>query len=141
MGAVHVCASPQSAFFRLNCVGNHSSHGCALRRVKAGYQEKRRHGMLSNWTEALEIAVSDHAGDLLSQKTERAQFRINRCFITTKDRTAPGRIAGIGRGSGPDLERHTADKSDEMDRQRLHPFGSIGRFMDLPPLPLVENFP
>ena len=40
-----------------------------------------------------------------------------------------------------DLERHTPDKSDEMDRQRLHPFISIGRLMDLPPTPLVENFP
>jgi hypothetical protein len=28
-----------------------------------------------------------------------------------------------------------------MDRQRLHPFGSIGRLVDVLPLPLVENFP
>ena len=40
-----------------------------------------------------------------------------------------------------DLERHTPDKSDEIDRQRLHPFGSIGRLVDVLPLPLVENFP
>jgi hypothetical protein len=40
-----------------------------------------------------------------------------------------------------DLERHTPDKSDEMDGQRLHPFGSIGRLVDVLPLPLVENFP
>jgi hypothetical protein len=90
MGAVHVFAPPQSAFFGLNRVGNHSSYGCTLRRVKAGHQEKRRRGMLSNRTEALEIAVSDRAGDLLGEKTERGQFRINRCFITTKDRAAPG---------------------------------------------------
>ena len=97
--------------------------------------------MLSNRTEALEIAVRKRAGDLFGEKTERAQFRINRRFITTKDWTGPGGIAGIRRCSRPDLERHTPDKGDEMNRQCLHPFVSIGRLVDVPPLPLVENSP
>jgi len=97
--------------------------------------------MLSNRKEALEIAVIDRTGDLLREKTERAQFRINRCFIATKDWTVPGRIAGKGCGSGTDLERHTPNKRDKMDRQCLHPFVSIGRLMHMPPMPLVENLP
>src|SRR5689334_1064951 len=59
MAAVHVGPPPQSTFFRLSCIDNHSSYGCAFRRIQAGHEEKRRGGMLSNRKKALEIAVSD----------------------------------------------------------------------------------
>src|SRR4029077_20869995 len=37
--------------------------------------------------------------------------------------------------------RHAPNESDEMNPKRLNPLLPIGRFVNVPPLPLLENFP
>ena len=57
------------------------------------------------------------------------------------NQTASRSIALIGRRHGPNLKRHAPDESDEVNPKGLHPLLPIGRFVNVPPLPLLENFP
>ena len=57
------------------------------------------------------------------------------------NRTASRSITLIGRRHGANLKRHAPDESDEVNPKGLHPLFSIGRFVNVPPLPLLENFP
>src|SRR6185437_4830770 len=61
--------------------------------------------------------------------------------IPALNRTASRSITLIRRRDGPNLKRHAPDESDEVNPKGLHPLLPIGRFVNAPPLPLLENFP
>src|SRR6266496_2327619 len=141
MGTVHECAPPQSVFLRLDRISNHLSYRRALWRIEPGNEENRCRGHLANRAESLKIRVGNRARDLSGEETERAQLRINGSFVAALNgATARRTITRIRRRGRTYLQRHAPNESDEMNPKCLHSLVSIGRFVNVPPLPLLKSF-